>query len=422
MKKNGYLFCVATLLFSVSVFSGAALAGSKTPPAPTLQSLKGDVSVRSGSSDKWESVKEPGFKLKNGSTIRTAQGSAEIFCPDGSTLKFEPNTTSILSVAGDGRVQINTTQGFVNAALGKSSIETQIGQGQILQEKYNPKTAETDISCVNGSSTLTMPNGAKVALTKGDVITSSPKDRSVKVQSGTVKVTQGTNTRLQDAGFQVFFPRKKPFYVGKFPVVRGRYGYMNNPFVTKEEYAYTDEYLAQHEASFAEESAAGKEGVASQEAWEEDAAGDASLQKEDLENTGSTEEQSLQQDDGGSPMEQGAQETEAFGGGGDSVGGDSVGNDGVGNDSVGGDSAGNDSVGGDSVGNDSVGGDSVGGDNAGNDSVGGDSVGGDSGGGDSGGGDSVGGDSGGGDSGGGDSVGGDSGGGDSGGGDSGGGE
>jgi hypothetical protein len=84
MKKNGYLFCAVTLLLSVSVFSGASWAGSKTPPAPIIQNFQGDVTVRLGSSDKWESVKEPGFKLKNGSTIRTTQGSAEIFCPDGS--------------------------------------------------------------------------------------------------------------------------------------------------------------------------------------------------------------------------------------------------------------------------------------------------------------------------------------------------
>ncbi|MEI7750603.1 MAG: hypothetical protein WCJ71_00815 [Candidatus Omnitrophota bacterium] len=448
MKKNGFLLCVVMLLLSVPVFSGAALAASRKPPAPIMQNLKGDVTVKLGSSDKWESVKEPGFQLKNGSTVRTAQGSAEIFCPDGSTLKFEPNTTASLSIAGDGRVQIHTAQGSVNATLGKSSIKTQIGPDQIVQEKYNPQTTEIDISCVKGNSTLSMPNGAKVALTKGDVITASPKDRSVKVQAGKAKVTQGTNTRPLDVGFQVFFPRKKPSYVWQFPVARGRYGYMTDSFVTNGEYVYTDEYLSQQEAFFSGESVVDQEGVAWQEAWEEgDAVGDASLQKEDLEDSKFTEGQSLPQDDRGSSLEQEAQETAASGasagndsvsdassgvdnGSDDNSGAASVGNDSVSDDSASDASGGvengsDDNSGAASVGNDSISDDSSGVDNGSDDnsgaaSVGNDSVSDDSSGVDNGSDDNSGADSGGGDSGG-DSGGGDSG-GDSGGGDSGGGE
>lgn len=313
------------------MFSGVSLAGSKIPPGPTMRNFDGDVAVRPGSSDIWESVKEQGFKLKNGSTIRTVQGSAEISCPDGSIFKFERDTAATLSIAGDGRVQINTIRGSVNATLGGNSITTQMGPDQILQEKYNPKKAEIDISCVNGNLVLIMPNGAKVALTKGDVITLSLKDKSVKVQDGTVEVTKGTKKIPLNAGSQVYIPRNKPFYVRQFPVVRGRYGNMIDPFATNEEYAYTEEYDSQQDVSSAEESATDKEEASPQDEQEGKDIEDASQQKEDLEDTESTEGQSLQQDDRDSSLEQDAQETEASGsgaadddggGGGDSGGGE----------------------------------------------------------------------------------------------------
>lgn len=82
MGKNRYLFCAVMFLIFVSVFSGTSMAVSKIPD-PIIQNFKGDVAVRGGGSDKWEPVKEPEFKLKNGSAIRIAQGSAEISCPDG---------------------------------------------------------------------------------------------------------------------------------------------------------------------------------------------------------------------------------------------------------------------------------------------------------------------------------------------------
>jgi hypothetical protein len=296
VKKNRRIFCIFTFLFFVSVFSGASFAASNTPPAPAVSNFEGDVSVKPASSDNWEPIKELGLKLKNGSTVRTEQGTAEISCPDGSIFKFEHNTTATLSIDKDGRVQINTAKGSVNAILGKSAIETQIGPDQILQEKYNPKTGETDISCVNGSATLTMPDGTKVALTKGDVITSSPKERSVKVQAGTAEVTKGAKTKSLDTGFKLVTPRNKPFYVRKSPVTSGRYRNMADPFVANDDYAYTEEYYSQQEASPTEESIEDTEEISEQE--------------EPIEDTESTEEQSLQQDDDNSAPEQAVQEAE----------------------------------------------------------------------------------------------------------------
>jgi len=339
MSKNRYVVYAAAFLFFVSIFSSTSFAASKTPPAPVISNFEGDVSLKPASSDNWEPVKELGFKLMNGSTLRTEQGTAEISCPDGSIFKFERNTTATLSIDKDGRVQIDTAKGSVNAILGKNTIATQIGPDQILQEKYNPKTGETDISCVNGNATLTMPNGVKVALTKGDVITSSPKDRAVKVQAGTAEVTKGKKTKPLNAGFKVVTPRNKPFYVKKFPVTSGRYRNMADPFVANEDYAYTDEYYSEQEASPAEGVLEDTEEVSMQEE-----------QEEPIEDTESTEEQSLQQDDRDSPADQDVQDAEAP----ESAAADSYSDETV--DIGGGDDAGGGDAGGDSGGGDGGGG------------------------------------------------------------------
>ena len=293
MRKNGYLFCIVALFLFVSIFSGTALAGSNKPPAPIIRNFTGDVNVKPGSSDQWELIKEQGFKLKNGSTIRTTQGSADISCPDGSVLKLGPNTAATLSIEGDGRVQVGTSQGLVDAMLGNGAITTQIGADQTLQERYSPKTAEIDISCAKGSLVLTMSNGANVALKKGDVITLSLKDKSIKAQAGTVEVTKGSENRSLSPGFQVFVPSRKPFYVRQFPVARARYANMVDPFITGEEYMYTEEYYSEQETPFAIESAIDKEEVSLQEE-----------QKESPKDTESIEGESLQQDDREGPPEQ----------------------------------------------------------------------------------------------------------------------
>ncbi|HRZ86264.1 MAG TPA: hypothetical protein P5287_00465 [bacterium] len=242
MRTIKCFVCAAFFLVSTAIVIVSADAGTaKRPAAPVIKEVQGEVSVRSGAAGAWQPVKNADHQLKNGSTIRTGAGTVSVACPDGSRLTLDKNTTATLSIARDGRVQIDTAQGNVKAVLGKSAATVDLGPDQAIQSKYNKGSGDVDVSCVKGNATVGMPDGAKIGLRKGDVITATPKKNLVKSQAGTVQVTKGTETRPLNVGFEIVLDDPTPFYYRRFPYVAGRYGYMTDYVTTTEEYTVTEE-------------------------------------------------------------------------------------------------------------------------------------------------------------------------------------
>jgi hypothetical protein len=244
-KKLVAVFCVLGVAAAFCAGTSYAAGGA------IIKSCEGNVQVKAIDSEKWVEAK-PGMALKDGDSIKTGAGIADVEYADKSVLKIKNDTNMTisemkdaksgqltrkiklmmgdvwasitpgtptktefetpsavaavkgtvlsLSVSSTGVTQIMTTSGMVTLAMG-TSYSVDLGNGQSVQVALNPAGGVT-VSSLAGDITVNVANGSSIQISAGSGFNGAADGAAILVQSGSATVTpaDGTNPQTLTAG------------------------------------------------------------------------------------------------------------------------------------------------------------------------------------------------------------------------------